>query len=875
MLHESPAPECAPLLSQSSETPHEESAVEVTYSYDEVYDACMSYFDGDTFAVTTWIDKYALRNSKNEILEKTPDDMHWRLVKELARIEAKYPSSLSEEDLYPYFRRFSKIVAQGSPMSGIGNPYKIQSLSNCFVIPSPFDSYAGILLTDQEQSQIMKRRGGVGFDISTIRPRGLPTANAAVTTDGIGVFMERYSHTCKEVAQGGRRGALMLSCDVHHPEILTFVRIKNELNKHGERVKVTNANVSVRLSDEFLDAVERDDTYELRWPVDSKDPQVSKMVRAREVWDEIISNAHASAEPGLLFWGNAKKNSPADIYTDEGFGSESTNPCGEIILSPYDSCRLMVVNLTTFVKDPFTSKSSFDWKEYGRTVRIAQRLMDDLVDLEIEQVDKILAKIEEDPEPDYVKAGEKRLWENIRVAAVNGRRTGLGITGLGDTVAMLNLTYGSDASLDLIEEIYKQLAVNSYTSSILLAKERGAFKVFSYEKEKDHPFVSRIISCLSPEMQEMYRKFGRRNIANTTTAPTGSLSTLAQSSSGFEPAFALRYLRRKKVKPDSPNVRIDSVDENGDSWMHFHILHHAFAKWCETTGRDLTEVLEKLGRKIPDLSDVQQSPYWGGMANDINWEKKVEAQGRAQKWVCHAISNTTNLPKGTPKEVVEKVYTAAWKHGCKGITVYVEGSRDGVLIREDSSPAEEEFNSHNAPKRPERLECDIHRCRVKTGDAYAEWIFFVGLLNDKPYEIFGGVYDTVEIPKKIQTGWIVKRSFKNGGKYDLWFGDEEDPSKVKDLVRVFDDPNQGVFTRIVSTALRHGTPVQYLVEQLGREKDSDMFTFAKGMARVLKHYIPDGTTASEKTCPECGTEGSMVYQEGCMSCTACGASKCG
>jgi len=854
-----------------------------TYSYEESFAASVEYFGGDTFAANVWLSKYALQavrkndDSPAEYLEKTPEAMHRRMAREFARIEARYPNPMSEDEIFDLFEGFRYVVPQGSPMSGIGNPHKVQSLSNCFVLNSPEDSYAGIMHVDQQQAQIMKRRGGVGFDISTLRPRGLPTANAAVTTDGVGVFMERYSNTTKEVAQGGRRGALMLTCDVHHPEVRTFATRKNDKTSckkcgHEERTKVTGANVSLRLSDEFLEAVEKGEEYQLRWPVDSKKPTIEEWVDAGEVWDLIMDSAHQSAEPGLLFWDHARRMTPADIYSDEGFASTSTNPCGEIILSPGDSCRLSVCNLTAFVVDPFSANPSYDWEKYGDIVQKAQRLMDDLIDLEIEQIDKILTKIEEDPESESVKVIELSMWREIREAAVNGRRTGLGITGLGDTLAMMNLRYGSPKSLDFVESLYKHLAINSYTSSIRLAEERGAFPVCDVEKEKGHPFLERVLAELPAGVVEAYREHGRRNIANTTTAPTGSVSILTQTTSGIEPAFALAYMRRKKVNPDDANARVDFTDGTGDTWQHFHILHHVFAKWCEVTGRDFDEVLDRI--QSGDMSDVEASPYHGAMANDIDWQARVEGQGRAQKWVCHAISSTVNLPRGTTVDTVKDVYMTAWRSGCKGVTLYVEGSRDGVLLREFE--AMEEFQFHDAPKRPEKLECDVHHSRVKQGDAYLNWVFVVGKLEDKAYEIFGGFSDEIELAKKIKSGWVVKRSLKGGSKYDLHYGDEEDPHKVKDMVKVFNNPDQGVFTRIVSTALRHGTPVQFLVEQLQREREADMFTFSKGMSRVLKGYIPDGTKAGRtRKCPECAAEDSLVYQEGCVSCTACGHSKCG
>lgn len=834
-----------------------------TYTFIQCTEACEEYFHGDELAANIFVTKYALQNGKGEYLERSPDDMHRRLAREFARIEAKYANPMNEQEIYNLLDRYKYIVPQGSPMSGIGNDFKLQSLSNCFVINSPADSYGGVLWTDQQQAQIMKRRGGVGFDISTIRPKGMPTANAAVTTDGIEVFMDRYSNTCREVAQGGRRGALMLTIDVHHPQVRDFVKIKRD------RERVTGANCSVRLSDEFLEAVDKNEKFQLRWPVEpDAEHVVDEWVDARELWDEIMVSAHDCAEPGLLFWGNAKKYTPSDIYEAEGFGSTSTNPCGEIILSPNDSCRLTVVNLTSFVEKAFTDEVRFNWESYGTIVQKAQRLMDDLIDLEIEQVDKIIAKVDADPESAEIKSIERKLWVDIRSAAVNGRRTGLGVTGVGDAVAMMGLSYGSDEGVAFIEEMYRQLAVNSYTSSILMAKERGAFSVCDVSKEKGHPFIERIKGELRPEVLAIYEEHGRRNIANTTTAPCGSVSTQTQTTSGIEPVPWLKYTRRKKINPNDEAKDPDFVDKLGDKWVHFNVLHHGFEHWCEVNGRDIGQVLERMGRG--DFIDVQESPYWKATSADIDWTMKVKAQAGAQRWIDHAISNTTNLPADATVELVNEVYMTAWKSGCKGATVYREGSRIGVLVQDTS-----EFQTHEAPKRPERLKCEIHRSRIREGDEYIDWIILVGLFDGKPYEIFGGFSENIEIPKKIDTGWIVKRSpdTKKGGKYDLYYGDEDDPSKIKNIVTMFDNPNRGVFTRMISLSMRHGSPVQYVVEQLGRGKDSDMYEFSKVVARVLKKYIPDGTK-SATFCPDCEAEGSMVYQQSCLQCSNCGWEKC-
>lgn len=821
------------------------------YTYEQVFEASLEYFEGDELAANTWVTKYALQDGARQYCEKTPKDMHWRLAREFARIEAKYPNPMSEDEIFGLLDHFKYIVPQGSPMSGIGNPFKVQSLSNCFVIESPADSYGGILMTDQEQVQIMKRRGGVGFDLSTIRPKGLPTANAAQTTDGIEIFMDRFSNSCREVAQGGRRGALMISLDVHHPQARDFAKIKRDLTR------ITGANISLRLSDEFMTAVETNDKVQLRWPCDPKVKHtMEEFVDARELWDEIIESAHGCGEPGLLFWGNAQKYTPADIYVDEGFGSVSTNPCGEIILSPNDSCRLMVVNVAAFVTDPFTEQADFEWGKYEEVVGKAQRMMDDMIDLEIEQIDKILIKIENDPESTVIKATELNLWKKIRDAAERGRRTGLGVTAVGDTVAMMNLVYGSDDSIDFVERMYRSLAVASYRSSIEMAKDRGCFPVYSFRKEEGHPFIERILEAGGDEMREAYETHGRRNIANTTTAPCGSVSILTQTTAGIEPAYTLSYTRRKKINPNDEGATVDFIDELGDKWTEFTVRHHGFAKWQEIAGK--TD------------ADVEESPYFGGTSNDIDWVQKVKMQGAAQAYICHAISNTTNLPADTDVETVKDVYMTAYKAGCKGVTVYVEGSRSGVLVQK-------KFIQHSAPKRPERLPCEIHRSNIKIdGNGMQQWIFFVGLMEGKPFEIFGGTTENIELPKKVESGWVVKRWFRSGGKYDFHYGDVDDPTKIKNIVNQFDNPDRGWATRMVSLSLRHGSPIQYVVEQLGRDKDADMFDFGKCMARVLKKYIPDGTTPrAVKICVDCGAEDSLRYQEGCVLCSSCGSSKCG
>ncbi len=833
-----------------------------TFTYGEVHEASLDYFRGDELAAGVFVGKYALKDLDGNYYEKTPHDMHRRLAAEFARVEQKYPNSMSKEEIFSLFKNFKYIVPQGSPMAGIGNPFQVQSISNCFVIESPYDSYGGILNADQQQVQIMKRRGGVGFDISNIRPRGESCENAARTTDGIELFMDRFSNSCREVAQGGRRGALMLSISVHHPQVMDFIKIKQNLKR------VTGANISVRVTDEFMKAVKNKEKYQQRWPVDAETPEiVNDDVNATEVWDALIEGAHASAEPGVLFWDTAKKMTPSDIYENEGFGSTSTNPCGEIILSPGDSCRLMLVNLTSFVRNPWSSGASFEWGKYAETVRKAQRLMDDMIDLEIEQIDKILEKVQKDPEPNYIKSTELQLWEFIKAQAIRGRRTGLGITGLGDMIAMLNQTYGSDESIETVEEVYKWLAINSYDESIKLAKERGAFPVFDYDREQNHPFLSRITAELMTSQLEDYKKYGRRNIANTTTAPAGSVSCLTQTTSGIEPAFKAFYKRRKKINPNDEASSVDFVDELGDKWTEFTVYHHGFQAWLNSIWSPDSQ------ERYTSEELVELSPYRNATANEINWRSKVKLQSAAQKWICHAISNTTNLPTDIDVETVKDIYMLGWELGCKGVTVYRDGSRSGVLVSADEKAKKpDKVTDRHAPKRPETLECEIHHTSVR-GE---RWVVLVGLLNGKPYEVMGGKADKIEIPKKHSAGSLTKRSFKTTtNKYDLRIPDGDEDLVIKDVVSVFNNPNHAGYTRTISLALRHGAPVQYLVEQLQKDKEMDMFSFSKVIARCLKKYIEDGCKASVSVCPNCAAENSIIYQEGCQTCTACGYSACG
>jgi ribonucleoside-diphosphate reductase alpha chain len=831
------------------------------YTYSQVFEASVKYFNGDEFAAKVFVDKYALQNLNGEYLELTPSDMHRRLAKEFVRIENKYPNPLSEEVIFSLLDHYKYIVPQGSPMSAIGNPFQLQSLSNCFVVQgvysSKLDSYGGIMLADQEIAQIMKRRGGVGLDISGIRPKDVVTNNAAKTTDGIGVFMERFSNTCREVAQNGRRGALMITISVNHPEVETFINIKR--NKQ----KVTGANISIRFNDEFMQAVKNNEEYTLRWPVEAsaEDAKVTKVVKAKDIWDQVIDSAWASAEPGLLFWDTVKANTPSDIYGEFGHNSICTNPCGEIVLPAYDACRLLVLNLVSYVKDPFTKNASFDFKKFHQHTLVAQRLMDDIIDLEIECVDRILAKVDVDPEYEEVKATERNLWKKIREMNTSGRRTGLGITALGDALAMLGLKYGSPKSIEITRSIYRALAVGSHTSSCIMAQERGAFPIFNHDLEKNHPYLKGVFDDCSPEVRKMWKTTGRRNIANTTTAPTGSVSSQTQTTSGIEPAFSLSYVRRKKHNPSDKNARVDFVDAMGDQWQEFTVYHHGVQQWMEVTGE----------------TDIQKSPYWGATANEIDWVASVDLQAAAQESIDHSISKTCNLPEDVDKNVVSQVYMRAWEKGCIGFTVYRDKCRDGVLIQKseakrviDGRPAE--IESVMAPKRPLELPCEIKKAKIQ-GE---QWTIFVGLLNGKPYEVFGGLSKYVDIPNKLKMGKIVKNGkVEDITTYNLIVGEGDDQLFIKDIANVFENGNFGAFTRTISLALRHGTPVQYVVEQLQKDKHSDITSFSKVIARVLKNYIVDGTkSTAERKCPSCNKENSFAYQEKCLTCTNCGWSKC-
>ena len=848
----------------------------MTYSYQQVLDASLAYFDGDQLAADTFAAKYALRDAEGALLELTPADLHLRETREFARIERRYPNPMSDaeifallsdvdhvkdshnkelQELYGCSRGFGRVIPGGSAMAAIGNYHQIQSLSNCFVLASPHDSYGGIMKVDEQMAQIMKRRGGVGVDLSPLRPAKMLTTNAARTTDGIGVFMQRYSNTCREVAQNGRRGALMLQLNVHHPEIRTFINIKRDLTK------ITGANISIKLTDEFMCAVRDGTQVQLRFPVEPNVPHIyEEMIDARTLWQEIIESAYACAEPGLIFWDTMLRRSAADAYASVGFRTIATNPCAELPLCADDACRLMALNLAKYVVAPFTSDCTFDIDRFKLDVGRAMRLMDDLVDLEIEAIDRIIQKVHVDPEPVDVKATELELWQRVRVKIIAGRRTGLGITGLGDMLAMMNMRYGSKDSIRTAGSVYQILCVEAYRSSVVLAKERGAFPAFSHDLERDNEFINQVLDA-DVNLRTEHNMYGRRNIALLTTAPAGSTSLMTQTTSGCEPVYEVELERKRKLSTDIGINSVEvTIDEQGDRWQKYVVVHPGFKMW----------------RKVTGLVDVKDSPYYGSSASEIEWVKKVDLQAAAQRWVDHAISNTTNLPGDVSIDVVKQVYLRGWETGCKGITIYRDGSRAGVLSAPTCGVTEVQpptiIETH-APKRPKELECDIARVTVK-GESY---LVLVGLFNGLPYEVFAGAAAYVEVPKKAKKGILIKNGKKDGiVTYNLQIPvGSDDCILFKDIVNLFDNPVYGSFTRTISLALRHGIPVQYLVEQLRKDKHSDITSFSSVIARVLsKGYIPDGTRVTQdKTCSSCGST-NLQYQQGCSLCIDCGSSKC-
>lgn len=839
-----------------------------TYSYEEALAGSIAYFDGDELAATVWINKYALKDSYGKLYERTPDDMHRRLASELARIEKKYPNPLSEGEIYEVLKDFKYIVPQGGPMTGIGNRYQIASLSNCFVIGNegPSDSYGAIMKIDQEQVQLMKRRGGVGHDLSHIRPKGSPVLNSALTSTGVVPFMERYSNSTREVAQDGRRGALMLSISIRHPDAETFIDAKLTPGK------VTGANVSVRIDHDFMKAVVNGTSYIQKFPVDSDEPIVTKEIDASVLWKKIVHNAWKSAEPGILFWDTITTESVPDSYKELGYKTVSTNPCGEIPLCPYDSCRLLAINLYNYVEEPFTENAKFDFKLFKKHVHLAQRLMDDIIDLELEKVDAILNKIGNDPEEMEIKRVERKLWENIRIKAEEGRRTGIGITAEGDMLAALGLRYGSEDAIDFSVEVHKNLALEAYRSSVYLAKDRGSFVIYDSHLEKNNLFIER----LKNEDEDFYRdmmKYGRRNIALLTIAPTGTTSLMTQTTSGIEPVFLPVYKRRRKVNPNDSSVNIAFTDEVGDAWEEYNVFHHKFVTWLKVNGYNPEEVKQYEDAKLDEI--VAKSPYYKATSNDVDWLSKVKMQGEVQKWVDHSISVTINLPSDATEELVGKLYVTAWESGCKGVTVYREGSRSGVLVGKDQKNGSETIDE-SSYKRPKILDAEI--LRFNNNDE--KWVAFVGLKDGRPYEIFTGIADEemFPIPKSITKGKIIKNRDENGvSRYDFQYTDKYGyKNTLGGLSHMFDKEFWN-YAKLISSVLRHGMPIPYTVRLVSSlHLDSDNInTWKKGVERALKRYIPDGTRVKKGAkCQECGSD-SLVYQEGCLLCTECGSSKCG
>ncbi|NNG08764.1 MAG: adenosylcobalamin-dependent ribonucleoside-diphosphate reductase [Arenibacter sp.] len=839
-----------------------------TYTQDEAFNASLEYFKGDDLAARVWVNKYALKDSEGNIYELTPDDMHRRIAKEIARVEQKYPNPLSEQEIFEHIQNFKYIVPQGSPMAGIGNPYQIASLSNCFVIGNEglSDSYGGIMKIDQEQVQLMKRRGGVGHDLSHIRPKGSAVKNSALTSTGLVPFMERYSNSTREVAQDGRRGALMLSVSINHPDAEDFIDAKMEQGK------VTGANVSVRIDDDFMSSVESGKPYTQKFPTHSSNPKVSKNIDAKKIWDKIVHNAWQSAEPGILFWDTIIKESVPDCYSDLGYKTVSTNPCGEIPLCPYDSCRLLAINLFSYVEQPFTDKASFNFDLFKKHIAVAQRIMDDIIDLELEKIDVILQKIESDPELEETKSVEYNLWKNIKEKAAQGRRTGIGITAEGDMLAALGLRYGSDKANEFAIEVHKTIALEAYRASVHTAKDRGAFQIFDAEREKSNPFILRLKDADEKLYYEML-EYGRRNIALLTIAPTGTTSLMTQTTSGIEPVFLPVYKRRRKVNPNDKDVRVDFVDEVGDSWEEYIVFHHKFKQWMSVNGIDTTknysqEELERI---------VQQSPYYKATSNDVDWLQKVRLQGSVQKWVDHSISVTINLPNDVSESLVGKLYLEAWKAGCKGVTVYRDGSRSGVLISNETTNTKKEESLTPFPtKRPQVLDADV----VRLQNNKEKWIAFIGIIDDRPYEIFTGMADDEDgilLPRWVNNGLIIKSKNDDGTtRYDFQYKNKRGyKTTIEGLSHKF-NPEYWNYAKLISSTLRHGMAIEKVVDLINSlQLDSESInTWKNGVARALKRYVADGTAAKGQKCDSCNSS-NLIYQEGCLTCKDCGSSKCG
>jgi ribonucleoside-diphosphate reductase alpha chain len=844
----------------------QEKTKQKTCTFDEALKSSKEYFGGDELAARVWANKYALKDSYGNLFERNPDEMHVRLAKEIARIENRYPNPMSEKKVYSLLKEFKYIIPQGGPMSGIGNKYQIASLSNCFVIghKNPADSYGGIMKIDQEQVQLMKRRGGVGHDLSHIRPQGSPVLNSALTSTGVVPFMERYSNSTREVAQDGRRGALMLSISSKHPDAEKFIDAKLEAGK------VTGANVSVRIDDAFMQSVVSKKPYVQQYPVDSKEPLFQQTTDAGKIWKKIVHNAWKSAEPGILFWDTIIKESVADCYADLGYRTVSTNPCGEIPLCPYDSCRLLAINLFSYVENPFTKEAKFNFELFQEHVGYAQRIMDDIIDLELEKIDAILTKIENDPEDYEVKMVEDKLWRNIRKKATEGRRTGVGITAEGDMLAALGLRYGSEIAVDFSEEVHKTVALAAYRSSVDMAKERGAFEIFDAQKEKNNPFILR----LKEQDEQLYAdmvQYGRRNIALLTIAPTGTTSLMTQTTSGIEPVFMPVYKRRRKVNPNDPETTVSFIDEIGDSWEEYYVFHHKFVDWLTINGYNPDEVKAMSDEDINQI--IEKTPYYKATSTDVDWVSKVKMQGRIQKWVDHSISVTINLPEDATEDLVGQLYVTAWESGCKGVTVYRDGSRSGVLISNKEKKTEDKTTSN---KRPKSLNAEI----IRFNNEDEKWIAFVGIKDGRPYEIFTGLADEemFPIPKSIKKGKIIKVKDREGkSRYDFQYIDKYGYENTFGGLSHMFQKEFWNYAKLISGVLRHGMPIPgvvHLVQSLRLDSET-INTWKNGVERALKKYIPDGTKPKEGTkCSECGSE-SVVYQEGCLICHDCGHSKCG
>ena len=838
--------------------------------YEDVLAATKEYFKGDDLAAMVWVNKYALKDSFNRLYESTPKEMHWRIANEIARIESNYANPMSAQEIFDLLDGFKYVIPQGGPMTGIGNNLQIASLSNCFVVGhrNPADSYGGIIRIDEEQVQLMKRRGGVGHDLSHLRPSGTPVLNSALTSTGIVPFMERYSNSTREVAQDGRRGALMLTLSIKHPDAEKFIDAKTEQGK------VTGANVSIKIDDEFMRAVKEGTMYRQQFPIDAENPLYSKEIDAKALWNKIVHNAWKSAEPGVLFWDTVIRESVPDCYADEGFRTVSTNPCGEIPLCPYDSCRLLALNLYSYVDAPFTPEAKFNFEKFSLHVEKAMRMMDDIIDLELEKVDAIYRKIGKDPEDLDVRRVELSLWEKIREKAIKGRRTGLGITAEGDMLAALGLTYGTDEAIDFAVKVQKTLAVEAYRASVKMARERGAFPMYDNIKEENNPMIARIREA-DPALYAEMMQYGRRNVAMLTIAPTGTTSLMSQTTSGIEPVFRPVYKRRRKVNPTDQNVKISFRDEVGDCFEEYYVFHHKFVEWLRITGFDMSRLSEISDDELDAL--VAKSPYHKATANDIDWVAKVKMQGAIQKWVDHSISVTVNLPNSVTEELVAQVYMTAWESGCKGVTVYRDGSRAGVLVdtkKKSNENAAAETDTKHPIHRPKELEADI--VRFKNGKE--DWIAFVGIYNDRPYEIFTGQIeeDVLYIPKSVKKGFIVKVREEDGTKrYDFKYTDKYGyPNFIGGISRMFSMEFWN-YAKLISGVLRNGMPIVDVVNLVeGLQFDNDAInTWKNGVARALKQYIKDGTKSKRK-CPNCGSD-SLVYQNGCPTCHSCGWSKCG